>query len=49
MFKPKAINRKKLVAFGLLICKIKLPWQLQIEYAGTGIREQVVMVHDASE
>ena len=27
MTKPKAINRKKLVAFVLLICKIKLPWQ----------------------
>ena len=27
MTKPKAINRKKLVAFVLLICKSKLPWQ----------------------
>ena len=49
MTRPKAINRKKLVAFVLLICKIKLPWQLQIEYAGTGIREQAVIVHDICE
>ena len=49
MPRPKAINRKKLVAFVLLICKTKLPWQLQIEYAGTGIREQGGMVHDTSE
>ena len=27
MTKPKAINRKKLVAFVLLICKDELIWQ----------------------
>lgn len=50
MTKPKAINHKKLVAFVLLICKTdNCHGNLEIEYAGTGIREQAVIVHDACE
>ena len=50
MTKPKAINRKKLVAFVLLICKTdNCHGNLEIEYAGTGIREQAVIVHDVCE